>query len=140
MIKTPGNQPAGAGTRYMNPFNTGRSFELKQQFVGAAIEGMEAVWSVQPRASIVQIDPIIHVHANPDLPGDAREASAFNEAQFQARDMLTGRFQPELGGDMTYLDIVGLNYYSNNRWVRLGPTVGRDEPAYLDLRHLLVGL
>ena len=30
--------------------------------------------------------------------------------------MITGRRNPELGGDPKYLDIVGLNYYFHNQW------------------------
>src|SRR5258708_25053553 len=41
----------------MFPFATGRGFELKAQLVRAAIEAMEAIWSVMPRARFLHVDP-----------------------------------------------------------------------------------
>jgi len=46
---------------YFYPFARSRGNELKTQLVRAAIEGIEAIWSVDPRARIVQIDPLINV-------------------------------------------------------------------------------
>jgi hypothetical protein len=30
--------------------------------------------------------------------------------------MISGRLQPELGGDARYLDIIGVNFYHDNQW------------------------
>lgn len=99
---------------YMFPFARGRGQELKQQLVRAAIAGIEAVWSIDARARIVHVDPIIYV-----IPRHRRyrvSAENYRRAQYEAWDMLAGRAQPELGGAEKYLDIIGVNYYWNNQW------------------------
>jgi hypothetical protein len=35
--------------------------------------------------------------------------------------MISGRFWPELGGRPEYLDVIGVNYYSNNQWIHQDP-------------------
>jgi len=37
--------------------------------------------------------------------------------------MIAGRFCPELGGRPDYLDLIGVNYYSNNQWIHQDPHV-----------------
>ena len=34
--------------------------------------------------------------------------------------MLSGRLAPELGGDRTYLDVLGVNFYHDNQWEHPG--------------------
>jgi hypothetical protein len=129
---------AGGEAAQFNPFARGRPDELKQQLVRTAITGVEAIWDAVPSARIVQIDPAIHVVADPERPAEAPHARAFREAQFQAWDMLIGRMKPELGGHPKYLDVVGINYYPHNQWVFNGPTLKRSHPQYLPLRCLLL--
>ncbi|HVS71791.1 MAG TPA: beta-glucosidase [Phycisphaerae bacterium] len=100
----------------VQPLALGRAWEIKQQLVRAAIAGMEAVWSVDPRARFAHVDPIIHVIPPRDRPDLADQAWRQREAQFQSWDMLCGRLCPELGGAIKYLDIVGVNYYHSNQF------------------------
>jgi len=89
---------------------------VKRQLVRAAIAGIEAIWAVDSRARIAQIDPIMHVvtpRAHPELD---KAAAGQNASQFEAWDMLCGLASPELGGDPRYLDIIGVNYYHANQW------------------------
>lgn len=58
-------------------------------------------------------------------------------AQFQAWDMLSGRLWPALGGKPEYLDILGLNYYSDNQWFIGGGTIGLGHPLYRPFRDIL---
>ena len=44
-----------------------------------------------------------------------------------------GREAPHLGGDMKYLDLLGVNYYPDNQWYFAGPTVS--SPRTIDRRH-----
>ncbi|MGN6369832.1 MAG: beta-glucosidase [Phycisphaerae bacterium] len=100
----------------IQPVALGKAHEIKRQLVRAAIAGMEAVWSVEPRARFAHVDPIIHVIAprgRPDLEEAARQQHA---GQYEAWDMISGRAQPELGGNAKYLDIIGVNYYHSNQW------------------------
>jgi hypothetical protein len=101
----------------MDPFVTGRGFELKTQLVRAAIQTMEAIRSVRPEARFLHVDPVIHVVADPERPQDKPAADAYRLSQFQAWDMLGGRQWPELGGREKYLDVIGVNFYPQNQWL-----------------------
>ncbi len=94
----------------------GRDAELKRQLIRATIAACEAIWLVDPRARIVNVDPIIHIIAPPDRPDLAPAANAQRASQFEAWDMIGGYASPELGGDPKYLDIIGVNYYHSNQW------------------------
>lgn len=134
---------AGGDAGYLNPFQHGRGAVLKRQLVRAAIAAVHAVREVDPRARVVHTDPVFWVVPHPDRLVDAPAARAYNEAQFEAWDMLAGRAAPEFGGSPHVLDIVGVNYYSNNQWVWAGPlafrneVLGPDHPGYRALHSLL---
>jgi beta-glucosidase/6-phospho-beta-glucosidase/beta-galactosidase len=111
----------GGDAGFLNPFARKRGPELKAQLVRATIAAIEAVREVDPRARICHAEPIIHIAADPDHPEEAPAAEAYRQSQFQAFDMIGGRFCPELGGRPEYLDILGVNYYSNNQWIHQDP-------------------
>jgi hypothetical protein len=129
----------------MYPFVTGRGFELKAQLVRAAVETMDAIWSVAPASRFVHVDPIIHVVASPLHPEEKTDAENYRLMQFQAWDMLSGRLWPELGGQERYLDIIGVNFYPHNQWVynlknfrriRKFTPLSRRHPLYRPLREM----
>jgi hypothetical protein len=128
---------AGGEVGYLNPFAVGRGFELKAQLVRAALAATDAVWSVDPRARILHVDPLIHIEADPEHPEDGPDAEGHRLAQFQAGDMLRGELWPQLGGDPRYVDLVGVNYYPNNQWILNGPTIERGSPLHRPLRDML---
>jgi polysaccharide biosynthesis protein PelF len=128
---------AGGTVNYMNPCAHGRGDELKRQLVHATIAATEAIWDVDPRARIVQADPVIHIVADPAWPEDHAAAEGYRLAQYQAWDMLAGRLHPELGGSMRYLDILGVNYYWNNQWMHNGPRLDIGHPQYRSFRRML---
>jgi beta-glucosidase/6-phospho-beta-glucosidase/beta-galactosidase len=109
----------GGQFKLFNPMARGRGHELKCQLVRASIAAIEAIWSVEPRARIAHTDPLIHVHHV--KKGSVARAREQTHAQYQAWDMLSGRFHPELGGKPEYLDVIGVNYYCHNQWVLDGP-------------------
>ena len=115
----------GGDAGFLNPFGKGRGPELKTQLIRAAIAAIEAVREVDPGARICHAEPIIHIATDPDYPEEAPAAEAYRQAQFQAWDMLGGRLWPELGGRPEYLDILGVNYYSNNQWIHQDPNLPR---------------
>jgi len=108
---------AGGESAYLNPFERDRPHELKAQLVRAAIEGIEAAWSVNPSTRVVHTDPLINVVHNLERPEEFKVAEYHRLLMFQAWDMLAGRRRPELGGQEKYLDIIGVNYYPNNQWL-----------------------
>lgn len=134
---------AGGTVGYFNPFAEGRGDELKAQLICAAIAAMDAIWEVSPTARFVHTDPVIHVAADHQRPADREEAAAYTRAQFAAWDMLCGRQAPHLGGQMKYLDIIGVNYYPHNQWVcgqlPFNPAyaLDRHDPRYRPFRHIL---
>ena len=111
----------GGDAGFLNPFAKQRGPELKAQLVRSAIAAIEAVREVDPSARICHAEPIIHIAADPDYPEEAAAAEDYRQSQFQAWDMLSGRICSELGGRPEYLDLLGVNYYSNNQWIHQDP-------------------
>jgi len=137
---------AGGDEGSMFPFVTGRGFELKAQFVRAAIQSMDAIWAVRPDTRFVHVDPIVHVVASPRHPEEQADAEATRLSQYQAWDMLAGHIWPELGGGEKYMDIVGVNFYPHNQWfynlkgmrrIRKFMPLNRKHPLYRPLRSML---
>jgi beta-glucosidase/6-phospho-beta-glucosidase/beta-galactosidase len=123
------------------PHADGRSWELKVILVQAALAGIEAIWAVNPRARIVNADPLCRVVAPSDRPDLEDEAAHFSHhVVYQSWDMLAGRLLPELGGSRRHLDIVGVNYYWTNQWehTRPGVPLAADDPRLLPLSELLL--
>ncbi|HEX8695413.1 MAG TPA: hypothetical protein VF746_23575 [Longimicrobium sp.] len=122
---------------YFHPFGRRQARALKAQLVRAAIEAIEAVWSVDPRARIAHVDPAIHVLPAPGRPRDRRIAAAYTRAQYEAWDMLAGLEMPELGGAPRYLDVVGVNYYVHNQWIHRQGWIPPGHPGYRPFREIL---
>jgi beta-glucosidase/6-phospho-beta-glucosidase/beta-galactosidase len=121
---------AGGDGGYLNPFVTDRSFELKQQLVRATLEAIAAIRETGVDVRFTAIDPIISILPSSDDPTDVATAQGHHNAQYQTWDMLCGNLCPELGGTPDTLDIIGVNYYSNNQWVYEGPNVNADHKGY----------
>ena len=114
---------------WIHPFYRKRGADVKQQLVRSCIAAVNAIWEVDPRARIVYVDPIIHVHPPADKPELANDAIRYTESQYEALDMFLGRAHPELGGDPRYLDIIGVNFYHSNQWEHgVGRLRWEDEP------------
>jgi glycosyltransferase involved in cell wall biosynthesis len=128
---------AGGDARYLNPFAGGRGYELKVQLARASIAAMQALRDVDRRARFVHCEPLIAIHHDPGTGRPRWEAEGWHQAQFQAFELLMGRLWPQIGGDPGFLDVVGVNYYSNNQWIHGGPAIDVDHPAYRPLSDLL---
>jgi hypothetical protein len=138
----PVNEPsfvawAGGSAGWFDPFRRGRGPTLKRQLVRANIAACEALWAVDPRARLCQIDPVIHITADPARPRDRRAAEGYRRSMFQAWDMLAGRLEPGLGGHPKYLDVVGVNLYDRNQWVHNGPVLRPGDALYRPFREIL---
>jgi hypothetical protein len=129
---------AGGQQGLFPPFSTGRGSELKRQLIRATIAGMEAVREECPNARFVQVDPLVNIVTEPDATSEERaEAEGYCRAQFQGWDMLAGFECPELGGDPSYIDVIGCNYYVHNQWVYGGEFIERTDPRYRPLSEML---
>lgn len=129
---------AGGDVRCMNPFEAARGVELKVQLVRATIEAIEAIRTVLPGARFLQPEPVIQIVPRPDQPKTWRRVESDNLLQYQVWDMLSGRIWPALGGHPRYLDVVGVNFYSDNQFMLDGTTVERGAPSYRPFSQMLL--
>ena len=128
---------AGGDTAYLNPFAVDRGAELKRQLVRGALNASASLRAEIPDVRLVAPEPVIHIVGDPNRPDDIKQAEQYRSAMFEAWDMLTGRAQPELGGDESFLDIIGINYYDSNQWWNYGNTIRRHEPQYRPFRDIV---
>jgi beta-glucosidase/6-phospho-beta-glucosidase/beta-galactosidase len=110
------------------PFAVNSGFVIKYHLCKAAIAGIRAFKIVDPLCRILLIEPLVKIHAREDEL-DMAEVIGHNESQFQAMDIIGGRMCPELGGDESYLDILGFNYYYDNQWEHNGSRLHWPEDA-----------
>ena len=105
---------AAGDAQYMYPWSTGRGGDLKRALCAAALMATEAIRSVDQRALIMAIEPMISV--KPFSALDLPNAQRIDEAQFEAIDMLLGIAHPDLGGSIDMVDIIGVNHYPHSQW------------------------
>lgn len=124
LIVTPINEVSflswlGGDVRGTAPYCVGQGWEVKYRLMKAYIEGVEALKEVDANVRILTTEPLVHI-THPLEAGSGVRALArrHHEDQFQATDILSGRLCPELRGRPEYLDLVGVNYYYNNQWVK----------------------
>ncbi|HSP57854.1 MAG TPA: beta-glucosidase [Halomonas sp.] len=128
---------AGGTTARFNPSARGRGDELKFQLVRATIAAIDSIREVLPHARFVQVDPVIHIVSRGSRRRDRDNVEGARLAQYHAWDLVTGRDYPGLGGKPEYLDIVGVNYYSDNQWYANGETITRNDPNYRPFKDIL---
>jgi hypothetical protein len=129
---------AGGDVACMNPFAFGRGAELKVQLVAATLAAMGRIRSVVPHARFLQAEPLIHIAPDPAKPAQRSATERDHRAQYQALDMMLGREWRRLGGSDSQLDIVGLNFYSDNQFTPDRTTIYRGDPRYRPLSELLM--
>jgi beta-glucosidase/6-phospho-beta-glucosidase/beta-galactosidase len=112
------------------PFAINSGADIKYHLCRAAIAGIKAFKAIVPDCRILIVEPLIKIHMMPDElhPEDVVK---HNNSQYEAMDIIGGRMYPELGGDPSYLDLLGFNYYYNNQWQHNG--INLWWPKYLDL-------
>jgi beta-glucosidase/6-phospho-beta-glucosidase/beta-galactosidase len=128
---------AGGDASFINPFETNRGPELKRQLVRGYVAAAKAVREELPPARLVSPEPVIHIVGDPARPDDVRQAAEYRSAMFEAWDMIMGRVQPELGGDPSLVDVIGVNYYDRNQWWNFGKTIFRGELEYRPFHEIL---
>jgi hypothetical protein len=126
---------AGGRAGLFHPSRTDCAPALKRQLARAFIAGARAVRSVAPAAQIVTAEPLIRVRSTAATSGDG-----FNAAQYEATDMVLGLAAPELGGDMSLVDALGVNFYPHNQWYIDGPTIPFGHQHFEALRDMLDGV
>ncbi|WP_273501872.1 glycosyltransferase [Paracoccus sphaerophysae] len=129
---------AGGDARYLNPFAAGRGYELKVQLARAFIAAATELRAIDPRARLMMAEPLLAIHHAHWTGRPLWEAHGWHDAQFQAFELVSGRLWPQIGGDPSLLDLVGVNYYFNNQWIHGGKPVDVDDVIYRPLSDLLV--
>ena len=128
---------AGGEKAAIAPHAISRGAELKRNLIRAAVASSEVLLNELPGVRLVATEPAIHIVGNSDIPGDVEESAAYTLAQFEAWDMLTGRFAPELGGKPEYLDVIGVNFYERNVWLHNSTWIPRTDPRYRHFHQIL---
>ncbi len=134
---------AGGDGAAFNPFQRNRGAELKRQLVRASVEAIYAMREVNPAIRFCQVDPIINVTSGTGRKQDGLAAEQYRQTQFDAWDMICGRSAPELGGEDSFLDIIGVNYYIHNQWAHPGghrSMLVPSDPRYRHVRDMLAEL
>jgi beta-glucosidase/6-phospho-beta-glucosidase/beta-galactosidase len=111
---------------------------FKRQLITTAIMAARAIRSHAPDAVIVGAEPLIHVAPLDQRRPTLRAAEQNRGGMFEAYDWMTGRAMPELGGDPSLIDVIGLNYYPHNQWYWEGPTIPLGHHEYRPLAEMLL--
>jgi beta-glucosidase/6-phospho-beta-glucosidase/beta-galactosidase len=111
---------------------------FKRQLVRAGIRAAKAIRSARPDATIVWAEPLVHIAPHSQRRAEVRAAEGARLGQFQAYDWITGRSAPELGGDPSLVDLVGVNFYPHNQWYLDGPTIPMGHHEYRPLADMLI--
>ncbi len=98
------------------PYFRGRGDEVKRQLLRASIAAAETIKKIAPNAVLIQTDPIINVIPRETKPQNVIDARNYHNSQFHALDVLLGKDEPKIGGYPKIIDVVGVNFYSDNQW------------------------
>ncbi len=139
---------AGGHMGYFQPLARERGEGWKRQLVSSAVLGMEAALAVDRRARFMHTDPVVHVISHGD-ENDRAAAEWERQLMFEGFDGIAGRRWPELGGRPELLDVIGVNYYADNQWVRDPErpewaldrrSIGLGQPGYRPFHEILLEL
>lgn len=135
----PVNEPSyyafAAHHGHYDPVGFGRGDAWKRQLARCAIAAMHRLREVDARARFLHTDPVIHISA--EDAANAERAEGHRQAMFASWDMLGGLAAPELGGSLSLLDIVGVNFYASNQWREEGRRVGMGEIGWRPFSQIL---
>ena len=111
---------------------------FKHQLVRTGITASRAIKERWPNSTIVWAEPLIHI-APPNQQRQSIRAAEENRAgMFEAYDWIMGLARPELGGDRSFADVIGWNYYPHNQFYMKGPTVPLGHHEYRPLANMLL--
>jgi beta-glucosidase/6-phospho-beta-glucosidase/beta-galactosidase len=111
---------------------------FKEQLVRAAISAARAIRQRWPDATIVWAEPLIHIAPHDGRRRTIADAKRNLQGMYEAYDWIMGLARPELGGDASFVDVVGWNFYPHNQWYYKGPTVPMGHHEYRPLADMLV--
>ncbi|HEX2802768.1 MAG TPA: hypothetical protein VHN55_02105 [Sphingomicrobium sp.] len=110
---------------------------FKRQLVATAISASRAIRERWPEATIIGAEPLIHVAPHDRRPATVSAALQNLEGMYQAYDWILGLAEPQMGGDRSLIDVIGLNFYPHNQWYFEGPTIPMGHHEYRPLADML---
>jgi beta-glucosidase/6-phospho-beta-glucosidase/beta-galactosidase len=113
---------------------------MKRQLVKTAISAATAIKREWPRSTIIWAEPLIHIAPHDRRRQTVRGAERNLQGMYEAYDWITGRAEPELGGDPSLVDVVGWNFYPHNQWYWNGPTIPMGHHEYRPLADMLIAM
>ena len=111
---------------------------FKRQLVRAAISAARAIKERWPESTIVWAEPLIHIAPHDRRRGTVRAAEKNLQGMYEAYDWILGLAEPQLGGDPSFADVIGLNFYPHNQWYYKGPTIPMGHHEYRPLADMMV--
>jgi beta-glucosidase/6-phospho-beta-glucosidase/beta-galactosidase len=111
---------------------------FKHQLVHAAVMAARAIKQRWPKTTIVWAEPLIHIAPHDRQRRTIRAAKANLNGMYEAYDWIMGLSEPEIGGDPSLVDVLGLNFYPHNQWYLDGPTIPMGHHEYRPLADMLV--
>jgi beta-glucosidase/6-phospho-beta-glucosidase/beta-galactosidase len=111
---------------------------FKRQLVRTAVTAASAIRQRWPKAIFVWAEPLVHIAPRDHRRAEMRAAEQARQGQFEAYDWITGKAEPELGGDPSFVDVIGLNFYPHNQWYYRGPTIPMGHHEYRPLADMLL--
>lgn len=111
---------------------------FKRRLVQAAVACASAIRGRWPEAMIAWAEPLIHIAPHDRRARTVQVAKQNLEGMYEAYDWIMGLAEPELGGDPSFVDVVGLNFYPHNQWYYKGPTIPMGHHEYRPLADMLV--
>jgi hypothetical protein len=125
---------------YFPKVGTGEKGWFKRQLVRAGIMAARAIKQRWPKTTIVWAEPLIHIAPHDQRRPTIRAAERNLQGMYEAYDWITGLAEPELGGDPSLVNVVGLNFYPHNQWYFEGPTIPMGHHEYKPLADMLLGI
>jgi beta-glucosidase/6-phospho-beta-glucosidase/beta-galactosidase len=122
---------------YFPPVGPKKHGWFKQQLVTTAVTASKAIRERWPGATIVWAEPLIHIAPHDGRRSTIRAAQENLQGMFEAYDWIMGIERPELGGDPSFVDVLGWNFYPHNQWYFKGPTIPMGHHEYRRLADLL---
>jgi beta-glucosidase/6-phospho-beta-glucosidase/beta-galactosidase len=111
---------------------------FKHQLVRTAITASRAIKREWPDSAIIWAEPLIHIAPHDQRRSTIRVAQQNLQGMYEAYDWSMGKAKPELGGDPSVVDFVGLNFYPHNQWYFKGPTIPMGHHEYRPLADMLI--
>ncbi len=110
---------------------------FKRQLVRTGATAAKAIRERWPNTTMVWAEPLIHVAPHDRRRPTVRAAEENRRGMFEAYDWIMGKDEPELGGDPSFVDLIGLNFYPHNQWYWKGPTIPMGHHEYRPLGDML---